>query len=252
MPKPTTVVASGAINNSDQLDVELHQPADLPAFVLIKWPSAPSVASLDNFDNLVAAVYRVLADAAPPCHGNEVIAAPGRPTQDGQPRAPSRPTGCGALGGLWDQGGWGALRPIIPRLTAAPTISTARSRVAPPIASRIFCRRVRSFGSVAEAIRSSRRATISSVTLSGLGHIPTARRPSPVSPKTHPWSSAHFIRMYPPSSRARRAGCTSLSLIPSAGISMSTRLPDSSTLARWRRPTDSRGCAMCQVPGRGL
>jgi len=31
--------------------------------MLVKWPSAPSVASLDNFDNLVAAVFRVLADA---------------------------------------------------------------------------------------------------------------------------------------------------------------------------------------------
>ncbi len=62
MPKPTTL-ASGQLNKSDQLEVELHQPADLPAFILIKWPDQPSVASLDNFDNLVAAVYRVLAHA---------------------------------------------------------------------------------------------------------------------------------------------------------------------------------------------
>jgi hypothetical protein len=62
VPKPTTL-ASGQLNKSDQLEVELHRPADLPAFILIKWPPAPSVASLDNFDNLVAAVYRVLADA---------------------------------------------------------------------------------------------------------------------------------------------------------------------------------------------
>ena len=62
MPKPTTL-ASGQLNASDQLEVELHRPADLPAFILIKWPAAPSVASLDNFDRLVAAVYRVLADA---------------------------------------------------------------------------------------------------------------------------------------------------------------------------------------------
>ena len=36
---------------------------DLPAFILIKWPPAPSVASPDNFADLVAAVFRVLADA---------------------------------------------------------------------------------------------------------------------------------------------------------------------------------------------
>ena len=62
MPKPTTL-ASGQHNNSDQLEVELHRPADLPAFILIKWPPAPSVASPDNFTDLVAAVFRVLADA---------------------------------------------------------------------------------------------------------------------------------------------------------------------------------------------
>jgi hypothetical protein len=54
MPKPTTL-ATGQLNNADALSVELHRPVDLPAFILIKWPAAPSVASLDNFDNLVAA-----------------------------------------------------------------------------------------------------------------------------------------------------------------------------------------------------
>ena len=62
MPKPTTL-ATGQLNTSDQIEVELHRPADLPAFIVIKWPAAPSVASPDTFDNLVAAVYRVLADA---------------------------------------------------------------------------------------------------------------------------------------------------------------------------------------------
>jgi hypothetical protein len=62
MAQPTTL-ATGQINRSDQLSVELHTPAIEPAFVLIRWPDAPSVASPDNFDNLVAAVYRVLADA---------------------------------------------------------------------------------------------------------------------------------------------------------------------------------------------
>ena len=64
MPKPTTL-ASGKITAADTLTIELHRPADLPAFVLVRWPAAPSVASADDdsFDRLVAAVYRVLADA---------------------------------------------------------------------------------------------------------------------------------------------------------------------------------------------
>jgi hypothetical protein len=43
----------------------LHTPATEPAFVLVVWPTAPSVATADDgsFDRLVASVYRVLADA---------------------------------------------------------------------------------------------------------------------------------------------------------------------------------------------
>jgi hypothetical protein len=41
----------------------VHVSADLPAFILVKWPAAPSVASPDTFDNLVAAVYRTLSTA---------------------------------------------------------------------------------------------------------------------------------------------------------------------------------------------
>ena len=59
----TTILATGQVNKSDELDVELHLPADLPAFILVMWPSAPSVANPDNFSELVAAVFRVLADA---------------------------------------------------------------------------------------------------------------------------------------------------------------------------------------------
>lgn len=77
MPKPTTL-ASGQLNKSDQLEVELHRPADLPAFVLVNWPAAPSVASPDNFSELVAAVFRVLADARVTRPGFEVIAGSGK------------------------------------------------------------------------------------------------------------------------------------------------------------------------------
>jgi hypothetical protein len=62
MPKPMTV-ARGAINKADQIEVELHRPATEPAFILVKWPAAPSVASADNFADLVAALFRVLSDA---------------------------------------------------------------------------------------------------------------------------------------------------------------------------------------------
>jgi hypothetical protein len=64
MSQPTTL-ATGQINRSDQLSVELHTPAAEPAFVLVRWPAGPSVASADDdsFDRLVAAVYRTLSTA---------------------------------------------------------------------------------------------------------------------------------------------------------------------------------------------
>ena len=62
MPKPTTL-AAGQLNKSDQLEIELHRPSDLPAFILVKWPAAPSVVNPDNFADLVAATFRILADA---------------------------------------------------------------------------------------------------------------------------------------------------------------------------------------------
>lgn len=58
-----TPLASGPINNSDQLTVELVRPPDLPPAILVRWPAAPSVATADNFDALVAATFRILADA---------------------------------------------------------------------------------------------------------------------------------------------------------------------------------------------
>jgi hypothetical protein len=62
-------LASGPVNRSDQIVVELHRPAAEPVFILVRWPSEPSepsvasVASPDNFSDLVAAVFRILADA---------------------------------------------------------------------------------------------------------------------------------------------------------------------------------------------
>jgi hypothetical protein len=56
-------LSTGKLNGSDSLTVDLHEPADLPAFILVKWPAAPSVASPDNFDALVGATYRTLSRA---------------------------------------------------------------------------------------------------------------------------------------------------------------------------------------------
>jgi hypothetical protein len=58
-----TGAESGRDNQADQIQVELHQPADMPTFILVNWPTGPSVASPDNFSDLVAAVFRILADA---------------------------------------------------------------------------------------------------------------------------------------------------------------------------------------------
>jgi hypothetical protein len=39
-------LANGAITAADMITVELHHPADLLGFVLIKWPDAPSVTTV--------------------------------------------------------------------------------------------------------------------------------------------------------------------------------------------------------------
>jgi hypothetical protein len=64
MPKSTTL-ASGQLNKSDQLDVELVRPATEPAFILIKWPAAPSVVAPTPkaIANLTTALVRTLAEA---------------------------------------------------------------------------------------------------------------------------------------------------------------------------------------------
>lgn len=64
-PKSPVSLASGQVTRADVLTVELHTPATEPAFVLVVWPTAASVANADDgsFDRLVVAVYRVLADA---------------------------------------------------------------------------------------------------------------------------------------------------------------------------------------------
>ena len=64
MSKRTTL-ASGQLNKSDQLEVELHRPATEPAFILVRWPDAPSVLKPDPraVAAVAAAIVRVLAEA---------------------------------------------------------------------------------------------------------------------------------------------------------------------------------------------
>jgi hypothetical protein len=60
-----TPLASGQITKADALRVELHQPPDTPAFVLLRWPEHPSVTDTDprGLASVAAAVVRVLAEA---------------------------------------------------------------------------------------------------------------------------------------------------------------------------------------------
>ena len=59
------VLASGQITSADRLRVELHQPLDSPAFVLVCWPEAPSVTNTDprGLASVAASVVRVIAEA---------------------------------------------------------------------------------------------------------------------------------------------------------------------------------------------
>lgn len=62
MPK-TTPLASGSINGNDQLAVELREPGDLPAAILIRWPTQPTITTPAAYDAVAANVIRLLANA---------------------------------------------------------------------------------------------------------------------------------------------------------------------------------------------
>jgi hypothetical protein len=51
----TTQLASGLINGHDRLTVELVEPPDMPAAVLIRWPARPSITTPDAYSNVAAA-----------------------------------------------------------------------------------------------------------------------------------------------------------------------------------------------------
>jgi len=56
-------LAVGAVSQSDQLAVELVQPPDTPAAILIKWPAKPTVTDPAKLTATVAAIVRVLGTA---------------------------------------------------------------------------------------------------------------------------------------------------------------------------------------------
>jgi hypothetical protein len=60
-----TTLASGRITPSDTLSIELHQPLDTPAVVMVVWPTKPSItaATPKALAALAAAMVRTLAEA---------------------------------------------------------------------------------------------------------------------------------------------------------------------------------------------
>ena len=58
-----TQLATGQINASDRLSVELVQATETPAAILIRWPSAPSVTDPHKFSAVANAVVAILAEA---------------------------------------------------------------------------------------------------------------------------------------------------------------------------------------------
>jgi hypothetical protein len=56
-------LAVGAVNQSDQLVVELVKPPDTPAAILIKWPPQPTVTDPAKLTATIAAIVRVLGTA---------------------------------------------------------------------------------------------------------------------------------------------------------------------------------------------
>jgi hypothetical protein len=57
------VLATGRVTRADMLRVELHRPIDSPSFVLVVWPTGPSVANPKALANIAAALVRLMAEA---------------------------------------------------------------------------------------------------------------------------------------------------------------------------------------------
>jgi hypothetical protein len=59
----TTTLASGQITPTDALLVELREPDEFPASILITWPQAPSVIDPHRFGATANSVARLMAAA---------------------------------------------------------------------------------------------------------------------------------------------------------------------------------------------
>ena len=59
----TTTLASGQITPTDVLLVELREPEEFPASIMITWPQAPSVIDPRRFGATANAVARLMATA---------------------------------------------------------------------------------------------------------------------------------------------------------------------------------------------
>jgi len=57
------ILAVGAVTHSDQLVIELVEPPDTPAAILIKWPPQPTVTDPAKLTATIAAIVRVLGTA---------------------------------------------------------------------------------------------------------------------------------------------------------------------------------------------
>ena len=53
-----TQLASGLINGHDRLTIELVQPPDMPAAILLRWPAKPSITTPDAYANVAAAAMQ--------------------------------------------------------------------------------------------------------------------------------------------------------------------------------------------------
>ena len=58
-----TPLSSGSLNGQT-ITIELVEPVDLPAAILIRWPEKPAVTSPANYDQLAAAAMRLIANAS--------------------------------------------------------------------------------------------------------------------------------------------------------------------------------------------
>jgi hypothetical protein len=56
-------LAAGPVSRSDRLVIELVQPPDTPAAILIKWPPQPTVTDPAKLTATIAAIVRVLGMA---------------------------------------------------------------------------------------------------------------------------------------------------------------------------------------------